>query len=1633
MISAFICHFPRRRASIVGLLLLAWFIGGVRVHANPTGGTAPPGTATITLNPSGSQLTVNQTSANAFITWNSFNIAAGETTTFNQPSASSVAWNQINDANPSQILGNLNANGYVVLQNPNGFYIGGQAAITTHGLVMTTASTLALNLSSGGPWSFNAPPPSAQIANYGKINITGGGTAFLIAGNILNGGMISAPGGKIGLYDGQTVLVSTSPDGRGLSAAVTLPQGSVDNEGHLIADGGSIAALARTVNQNGVVQANSAQNVNGTIELVASDSLKLGANSVISAQGDSTVTTPSSGGSVQLQSGNSFSDQAGSAINVSGGPQGGYGGQIAISAPQMSALNTTLNGQAAVGYAGGSLSINTADIAFNSDGIPVPDALALNANSFAAGFSQIHLQAAGSIEVGAPLSLAFASGIIDTVSLLAGNTITVDSGTKIEADAGIITLKANTVNQNGNLQANSMGNANGVIEVDAADSLTLGVNSVISANGDSSAASASPGGFVVLNAGNNTFDGKAGSKISVSGAAGGPDGIVEIFGGNIVDATSIKSTIDGLSAAAFSLNHLLINLNYLTLSTSATDPITDLNSDPNSANINIADLAGYSQIDLQALDNIELNTLWYLADPGTAAAARLSAGNDITFDDGGIYSENGILAGKNWSVSLTAGTGFVPTAQQPSPPSGSDGIYLDSGSYLQTQDGNINLWAANEVQVGWSGAGYGSQVNSGAGSVTTKNGGNITVTTRYGDVNTGSDTAGFDYHNQVPYYTVDWSLGGISTAAGGNVTISAGGNVISYLPSGNSSVAAGDAGTGAFGPAPGNVTITAGGSVYGHYVLADGVGTITAGQNAGAAAGNPFALSLIDGSWSVNAPNGNIYLQEVRDPNGVFNNVSGKGGLGKHLFGYGSDASVDLTAGKGVYLTSLNVPRPSGAVPVLYPPILDITAGSGGVTLEGNVTLFPSPDQNLTITTTAGGDFTSTGSPSSPYELLMSDSALTQWSGLGNFGDNDHGTLANEPTDTDPVIINISGSMENLNLITTKATEITVGGNMINCGFSGQNLSASDVTSINVAGQIENSSAYFFVTLSQAIPDISVTDLLPGMGNSWDDIFTLAVNPTEIAALTVLPGTPIAQLASYALTHAGVFSVTFDQGIHQLVGVNPGFLYDPATGQFGFGGNMSATVLSELTQPVTILQLVNGVPATYTGANGQTYFKTTTISWVAPSIIQSLYAASQSDLSPTSGQLGYRIGGPGEFDINAGSISLGNSYGILSCGVYDSQGGFNRYNNLASITPAGATVNVTVSDDLSMLTSTIATLGGGDVNITSTGGSMDLGSQALYNTQRQVGFGVFTAGGGDANVTALDDINISGSRIATYDGGDIFVKSLIGSVNVGSGGNTYIGVLDSFVNPDTGLAAFYPETAYGSGIVAYTLVPPQEGQTLPPNPAKLPGNITVLAPQGDIISTKGGILQEALNGTITAGPTVTLEAGTPAGGDWNSKEPPLYTGNIDLGNSGVIGGMVNLKATGNIAGQVISRQDSTVNAGQSFSGTLLSGGSATLNAGGGVSGTIIGVGSVTVSGGNITASVLSQNANVGGKQSDTLGSSANATASSQSAAQQANTQSQKQVASNDTNPDDEKNKKKKPGLRKVSRVTVILSAATPPL
>ena len=142
--------------------------------------------------------------------------------------------------------------------------------------------------------------------------------------------------------------------------------------------------------------------------------------------------------------------------------------------------------------------------------------------------------------------------------------------------------------------------------------------------------------------------------------------------------------------------------------------------------------AGQTNILLQATGNITF-TGGTLSLPDLPSAGQLvvQAGNNITMENG-----TGISLGANWTVTMVAGTAFSGT----SPPPGNDGIYLNGSAYLQSQNGDINLYAANEVIV-----------NSGA--IRTVGGGNIDVTAQYGNVKTGTSANGFNYLKTAPCYT----------------------------------------------------------------------------------------------------------------------------------------------------------------------------------------------------------------------------------------------------------------------------------------------------------------------------------------------------------------------------------------------------------------------------------------------------------------------------------------------------------------------------------------------------------------------------------------------------------------------------------------------------------------------------------------------------------------------------------------------------------------------------------------------------------------------------------------------------------------------------------------------------------------
>ena len=115
-------------------------------------------------------------------------------------------------------------------------------------------------------------------------------------------------------------------------------------------------------------------------------------------------------------------------------------------------------------------------------------------------------------------------------------------------------------------------------------------------------------------------------------------------------------------------------------------------------------------------------------------------------------------------------------------------------------------------------------------------------------------------------------------------------------------------------------------------------------------------------------------------------------------------------------------------------------------------------------------------------------------------------------------------------------------------------------------------------------------------------------------------------------------------------------------------------------------------------------------------------------------------------------------------------------------------------------------------------------------------------------------------------------------------------------------------------------------------------------------------MQEPLNGNISLTPTLTLTAGT------RDKNGTIVDpGNINAGDSGVIGINAILKAAGKISGLVIARGNATVNAVGDVSGTFLAGGTANLSAVGTISAIAIGGTAVTIGSGTFTGVALSQN------------------------------------------------------------------------
>ena len=252
--------------------------------------------------------------------------------------------NRVIGSNPSEIFGQLTANGQVILVNPNGVFFRPGSSVDVGGL---TASTL--NIANEdflkGQLRF-AGDSQNPVINAGSINAQNG-YVNLLAKEVVNEGIIAAHTGSVNLAAGSGMSLDCNGDGK-MTVAVTdgAYQSAVANKKLIQADGGLVvmtasgkdALMDSAVNNSGMIQANTLGEATGQISLT----------------GDNIATTGT--------------------ISADGGSNG-HGGTIKIIANHKTAVDGQLSAQ------GGQLSGDGGFIETSGDIVRIGDRSSIQANA----------------------------------------------------------------------------------------------------------------------------------------------------------------------------------------------------------------------------------------------------------------------------------------------------------------------------------------------------------------------------------------------------------------------------------------------------------------------------------------------------------------------------------------------------------------------------------------------------------------------------------------------------------------------------------------------------------------------------------------------------------------------------------------------------------------------------------------------------------------------------------------------------------------------------------------------------------------------------------------------------------------------------------------------------------------------------------------------------------------------------------------------------------------------------------------------------------------------------------------------------------------------------------------------------
>jgi filamentous hemagglutinin family protein len=230
---------------------LAWAApatNALPTNALPTGGTVVQGAASMSQN--ANQLNIQQSTQRAAINWQSFNIGAQAKVQVVQPNAQAVLLNRVVGQSPSQIFGQLQANGHVILVNPNGVLFGKDGSVNAGGFTASTLNISDANFTAGN-MVYERNGSTAGIQNLGSITAEQpGGYVALLGATVSNEGSISTKGGSVVMGAGETIKVPVSGTGRiKLELTPAAINASLSNTGSIVTEGGQVYMQALALNR----------------------------------------------------------------------------------------------------------------------------------------------------------------------------------------------------------------------------------------------------------------------------------------------------------------------------------------------------------------------------------------------------------------------------------------------------------------------------------------------------------------------------------------------------------------------------------------------------------------------------------------------------------------------------------------------------------------------------------------------------------------------------------------------------------------------------------------------------------------------------------------------------------------------------------------------------------------------------------------------------------------------------------------------------------------------------------------------------------------------------------------------------------------------------------------------------------------------------------------------------------------------------------------------------------------------------------------------------------------------------------------------------------------------------------------